>query len=146
MQHTKPCKGCPFRKDIKPGELGGSAPKVYVAQAVLDFWLPCHEAVNYRGKASNFEEVSQCAGAAIFRSNAGCPPRNRRLLSLPSDTGTVFASLAAFYAHHSGITLEAAITAGVPHEAIQNTEFMRSAIADEIRDLQKRGRIQLIPT
>lgn len=102
----KPCKECPFWKGIKPGLLGGSTPEVYVGQIVLPFWLPCHCAANYRGRETDVNAVTQCAGAAIMRANIGAPPR-RGLLSLPPSPES-FSSIPEFYAHHTGATLEQA--------------------------------------
>lgn len=102
-QRTSPCHACPFARHCKPGALGGSHPDVYVGQAPLPFWLPCHQSDNYRHKESDVNEVEQCAGAAIFRSNIGVADRMpSSLLSLPRDTARVFATLADFYAHHTG--------------------------------------------
>jgi hypothetical protein len=102
----KPCKECPFSRTIEPGNLGGSAPEVYVGQIVLPFWLPCHCSANYRGKETDVNEVSQCAGAAIMRANLGVHVP-RALLSLPPGPDA-FESLAEFYAHHAGISIDSA--------------------------------------
>ena len=100
-QHNKPCAGCPWGR--REPTLGGSPVETYVGQIALGFWLPCHCSANYRAKASDVNEVAQCAGAAIFRSNIGVADRMPSgLLSLPRDTARVFATLADFYAHHTG--------------------------------------------
>ena len=106
----KPCKECPFARTIEPGRLGGSPPEVYVGQAVLPFWLPCHESANYEGKASDVNQVQECHGAAIFRANIKdrIIADNDALLHLPEDRESVFASLAEFYAHHHGISVRVA--------------------------------------
>lgn len=108
-QHKTPCAGCPFRKSIAPGKLGGSGPTTYVGQTVGPFWLPCHMSQNYKGKQSQFAEVSQCAGAAIYRANIGVAERMpSALLSLPQDPDLVFASQEEFLAHHGKCTLDEA--------------------------------------
>lgn len=108
-QHTKPCAECPFRRDITPGLLGGSPVETYIGQSVMPFWLPCHCDQKYAFKASKIDEVTQCAGTAIFRANLGVgqlmPPS---LLSLPPDKELVFGTMAEFVAHHKGMTLEEA--------------------------------------
>lgn len=101
-----PCRGCPFARKCVPGALGGSPPEVYVGQAVGPFWLPCHESKDYAGKASDVNEVRECAGAAIFRANIGRKVLPSGLLLLPADKEICFATLAEFYAHHAGLSVE----------------------------------------
>jgi hypothetical protein len=104
-QHHKPCAECPFRRDIKPGELGGSPVETYIGQSVLPFWLPCHCDKNYAYKESKVGEVSQCVGTAIFRSNIGVAQlMPASLLNLPSDKTVVFGSMVEFVAHHKRIS------------------------------------------
>ena len=101
--NDKPCAECPFRRDIEPGFLGGSPVETYLGQILLPFWLPCHRSRNYAGKASQFDEVDQCRGAAILRANIGVADlMPDELIKLPPDTRRVFPTLAAFYAHHRG--------------------------------------------
>lgn len=108
-QHTKPCKGCPFSRNTEPGSLGGSAPEVYIGQSEGPFWLPCHNSKGYRGNSTNYGEVTQCAGAAIYRSKIGVADKMpAALLTLDADNDEVFNSHAEFLAHHSGLTLEEA--------------------------------------
>lgn len=99
-QHNTPCGGCPFYRKCEKGALGGSPPEVYVGQIVMPFWLPCHQSQNYRGKSSDVNEVSECAGAAIMRANIGVQPR-APLLALPPNKELVFATFAEFYEHHT---------------------------------------------
>jgi len=106
---VKPCSGCPFRRDIEPGYLGGSNPLVYVGQTQGPFVLNCHQAAGYAGQDTECVlDVPQCAGAAIFRANTGLcelmPPEIHRL---PEDTETVFCSHEEFVAHHAQVTVEA---------------------------------------
>jgi len=105
---VKPCDECPWSKAVKSGALGGSHPDVYVGQVVGPFWLPCHMSKNYAGKMSDVNDTQDCRGAATFRANIKVKPA-KGLLELPPDNGeTCFSSLAEFYAHHRGITVEAA--------------------------------------
>lgn len=101
----KACLGCPFKRvntNEKPNP-GGSHPFVYIGQTRGPFWLPCHQDKNYVGKGSNIETVSQCRGAAIFRSNCGEEySKPKELLTLPADTKDVFASEAEFVAFYLG--------------------------------------------
>lgn len=75
MACAKPCKKCPFNKkaNLNVDELGGSHPTVYVGQAYGAFFLACHAAKGYdveKIKAGDFTQT-QCAGAAVYRANAG---------------------------------------------------------------------------
>ena len=102
------CKACPWSRKCWPGALGGSPPGVYVGQVGGPFWLPCHESNNYAGKASDVNAVRECAGAATFRANIGRKVLPSGLLLLPADKDVCFATLAEFYAHHAGISVEQA--------------------------------------
>jgi hypothetical protein len=109
----KPCDECPFKRNNKldntDGKPGGADPTVYIGQAMGPFWLPCHKAPGYQGKASDPSQVIQCAGAAVFRSNI-----NRahllpdKLLKLPIDKMRVFASAEEMLAHYRGVSLDQA--------------------------------------
>ena len=91
----KPCSGCPFKREntLDGSNPGGSHPFVYIGQSRGPFWLPCHNDKNYKDKDSDPESVSECRGAAIFRSNCEIPhklPDN--LLKLEKDKENVFAN------------------------------------------------------
>jgi len=100
----KPCPACPWVRNSEPGALGGSPAETYVGQAILPFWLPCHSSANYAGKASDVNQVQECAGAAIFRANIGVKSPDA-LLSMPADREIAFSTPAEFYAHHRRIKL-----------------------------------------
>lgn len=105
-QHKSPCADCAFRRDSKPGNLGGSDPGVYVGQTSGPFWIPCHCSKDYRGKESVYGEEKECAGVAIYRANLGLDERMPdALLKLPADHDAVFSSHAEFVAHHTGMTI-----------------------------------------
>lgn len=102
----KPCKECPFRRDnsLEGENPGGSSPYTYIGQSEGPFWLPCHMEKNYAGKETDPKSVSQCAGAAIYRSNIGVADKMpAQIHKLPADTETVFASHAEFLAHYMKI-------------------------------------------
>lgn len=102
----KCCGKCPFKKGLPATDetLGYSDPLVYIGQTRGPFWLPCHADKNYNGKGSNPETVSQCRGAAIFRSNCKTPYElPKELLSLEEDTKTVFANEREFLEHYSDL-------------------------------------------
>lgn len=131
----KPCKECPFSRQIAPGFLGGARPEVYVGQIVLPFWLSCHCDTNYKGRESKAGEVTQCAGAAIFRSNMGIRPPPPLLCLPPSDTLS-FTTLPEFYAHHTGCSIEAA-------KQYLTHDKVRECFIQELND--SRLKAQLIP-
>src|SRR5215204_6012470 len=99
-QHTQPCKTCPFSRQCPPGELGGSSVGTYIGQAYgAAFWIPCHECIDYSDPDWRHQhQAGQCAGAAIYRANCHPVKRPPSLLALPTDTVTVFASPAEFFA------------------------------------------------
>ena len=104
MTHpTKPCAGCPFRRDIKPGYLGGSPLTCYVGQISGPFILACHMSSEYSSKPDeSCLEMPQCAGAAIFRANVGVAEKMPKAFHrLPHDYASVFATFAEFFAHHT---------------------------------------------
>lgn len=111
-QRTTPCRDCPFRRDVKPGTLGGSTSTVYVGQSIGPFVLNCHRAEGYEEMLTTGKclDVEQCAGAAIYRANLGVDDRlPSRLLRLPADSELVFDSHVEFVAHHEQVTTEMAI-------------------------------------
>jgi hypothetical protein len=99
----KPCKECPFRRDNtlpKDGKPGGSPVMTYVGQIVGPFWLPCHSDKNYAGKRSDTNKVSQCAGAAIYRTNIGVDKKMPEgIFLLPKDEELVFKNHGEFINH-----------------------------------------------
>lgn len=130
---TKPCAGCPFARvtevDI-PGTVGGSPPEIYVGQAFGPFFLPCHSAEGYRDNAT-VHGAPECAGAAIFRSNAGWATPGRlpaALHHLPADHEVCFSSPEELIAHHWGITLDQAkdILVMSPPDKLFRREFDRA--------------------
>jgi hypothetical protein len=129
-QHTTACEECAFKRSIKPGYLGGSPPETYIGQINAPFWIPCHMAGHYKWKASRCNETQECAGAAIFRANLGIsmPPP---LSSLPPDRETVFATLAEFYAHHTGLDLAEAESKITP-------AFVEQCVEKELSDANVR--------
>lgn len=125
-KQTKPCKGCPFAKENtceKPNP-GGSHPFVYLGQIHGPFWLPCHQDKNYKDKASNYDEVSQCRGAAIFRSN--CDISNKfpdELLKLPKNN-IVFKSESDFIKYYMEELSEEEIDYLTSEKSIKNMFIM----------------------
>lgn len=108
MKHPKrPCHECPFRRDVKPGTLGGSPVTTFVGQSIGPFVLNCHLADGYTAKPEDALSTPQCAGAAIYRANLGVE-LPRQIHTLPADDQVVFASHAEFVAHHEQVSIEIA--------------------------------------
>ena len=105
-----PCDQCCFIRSIEPGNLGGSAPEVYIGQAQAGMWIPCHSTYEegVHPKLQSHFKTRQCAGCAIYRSNCGITSPFAPVENLPADTEKVFASHAEFLAHHRGISVESA--------------------------------------
>lgn len=107
-QHTSPCSECCFRRDIKPGLLGGSPPQTYIGQTQGPFWIPCHCPADYADKDTEYGSP-ECAGSAIYRANLGIDGvMPEGILKLPPDKEKCFSSHAEFLAHHTGCSLEIA--------------------------------------
>ena len=127
-----PCKECPFARAVKPGALGGSPTSVYVGQVVGPFWLPCYSSANYCGKMSDVNAVSECHGAAIFRTNIGmAKSMPSGILTLPRNDQLVFGSVAEFYAHHEKITAKEA-------DAILTYDHVEALALHEINNVHVR--------
>lgn len=112
-QHRRPCPTCPFIRSSEPGATGGSPPSVYVAQTLLPYKIPCHEFIDYSDpewKESCLQGVPQCVGHAMLRDAIGVAERlPEALLRVVHDPDTgAFTSLAEFWAHHTGESLEEA--------------------------------------
>ena len=127
----KPCHECAFRRDIKPGTLGGSPPETYVGQSEGPFYVPCHICYGDDPNWKTNIDKPQCAGVAVYRANLGIPVGGDFLLKLPTDTENVFATHAEFLAHHKQISLESAkleLVKTTPQEHLRN-ELVRAGVA-----------------
>lgn len=120
---TKPCKGCPFRKDCPPRWLTKERAEELVSQVILgDISFSCHKTVNYE-KWSEAEEQSGepleyspdgseqfCAGALIMEKK--CNQGGNLIVRLAriffgfkyenlKDENLVFDTTEEFINHHS---------------------------------------------
>lgn len=103
----KPCKECPFRRDnsLSGENPGGASPYTYIGQSEGPFWLPCHMEKNYAGKETDPKSVSQCAGAAIYRTHIGVAEKMpKQIVTLPENHEQVFSSHGEFLAHYLKIS------------------------------------------
>lgn len=89
LQHKKPCKDCPWKRNSLKGWLGEASPEDWLHTARGEGVVKCHVVKN-----------QQCAGIAIFRGNICKSPRNKSCLVLPADRETVFSWDDEFLAHH----------------------------------------------
>jgi hypothetical protein len=84
-------------------------PLALIGQAIGPFALPCHSDSEYDGKKSDLTTISQCAGAAIYRSNLGIAWKFPAAFHiLKEDKVHVFASAAELLAKFREITVEEA--------------------------------------
>lgn len=104
VQHKAPCSDCPWARKSLKGWLGPNSIVEWLGVA-RDYWFKvvCHTRKQING------EHWECAGAAIFRANTCVrhfgdhSAEGRRLLQLPANKITVFASSAEFEDHHKEI-------------------------------------------
>lgn len=105
----KPCKDCPFSREVKPGALGGSPVNTYIGQAYGPFVIPCHKHCDFTDPDWKQKTIDtpQCAGVAIFRANIGVSPYLPAMIhTLAPNHDAVFSSPAEFMAHHMALPLE----------------------------------------
>jgi hypothetical protein len=80
--------------------------------------IPCHQHPDYKGPGVPDRDAIHCAGAAIFRANAGYDKYLTHLAvaRMAGDAEKVFQTPAELIAHHSGMPVvicEAVVTPGV---------------------------------
>ena len=104
----KPCKDCPFRKDVHP--FLRRAPEIAKSLSDDHNWFPCHETTGAAtGRRVKPKDQSHCIGAAIvlWRSNKvnvatrlalACELLDQEILDQPAN---VFDSLEEFVKHHA---------------------------------------------
>lgn len=93
VQHTKPCKECPFRRVSPNGYLGGNKPQHFVVNAAHDGNFPCHLTMGRK-------EVAQCAGRATMWANQCKTSRDKSVPDLKPDREKVFSHIGEFIKHH----------------------------------------------
>jgi hypothetical protein len=124
-----PCDNCPWRKNSKPGYLGGSHPLTYIGQAQGPFVLPCHKACNFEDPGWRAKTIStrQCAGAAIYRANVGVAYRLPGTIHHLPPSKEVFGSPEEFLSHHTKISIAEAqsILRRNPPESLFEEELSR---------------------
>lgn len=99
----RPCAVCPFRRASLAGYLGADDPEHFVALAMTDAEMPCHDTVDYERKdwkRRAQRTARQCAGRAIFLANQCKLPRTRVIKMLPPDNACVFTFAHEFLKHH----------------------------------------------
>ncbi len=127
MSARKPCAECPFARAVKAGTLGGSDASVYIGQSIGPFMLPCHLDKEYEADRRSVK-LTQCAGAATFRSNIGVDDlMPKGILTLPANDADVFSTPAEFLAHHLEVTVEKA-------QEILNIETPADLLRRELRE------------
>lgn len=138
-QHRRPCKTCPFTRQVPPGALGGATPEALLGQAAGPFWLPCHERQDLKNEAKRKRDtaVPQCVGAALFRREIRVDVRmptgllNARdcVENKSAELYSVFDNPERFLAHHKQVSLlQAAVqlTAITPLEELTRIELEKA--------------------
>lgn len=103
-----PCNECPWRREHPAGWLGPLSANEWIALAASEEPIACHKTIpdGYDDERDHWtalartEQMTQCAGAAIFRANISKLPRNGSVVRLPRDTDAVFAKSTEFLNHH----------------------------------------------
>lgn len=128
MTCKKPCPQCPFARSTTKAYLDtkGDTAEKFIGQAAGPFSLPCHMQGQFENWHRDPMALRPCAGAAIYRTNAGYAERMpAQLATLPADHEAVFSNAAELLAHFRGITLEAAqaYLEGKPVDVMLRTEL-----------------------
>ena len=102
-----PCNECPWRRESVPGFLGPHTAEEWVEIAHSDADIACHKTIppGTPEDGSDLDEMTACAGAAIFRANVFKRPRHLRdkpEFDRQRDTVRVFAWNDEFINHHEG--------------------------------------------
>lgn len=101
--NKRPCTECPWRRDSLRSYLGPHDADEWLAMAHGESQIACHVTIpeGTPEDGSDLHEMTQCAGAAIFRANVFKSPRWATADEhLPRDTDTVFAWNDEFKDHH----------------------------------------------
>ena len=94
-----PCVQCPWLRTSAPGWLGPHDPATWLDIVHGESPIACHLTIDHDGQP--WDQVRQCAGAAIFRANIWKLPHNPNIARGPRDTDTVFAWNDEFTDHHT---------------------------------------------
>lgn len=102
----KPCDKCPFSVRCEPGGTGGASPMTYVGQIFAGMWLPCHKKAGFdaEGRCNIDGKISQCAGAAIARSNFGVAEQMSPATHVLPESDLAFRTPVALISHHAKIS------------------------------------------
>lgn len=93
VQHTQPCRECPFRRVSMDGYLGGNDPQRFAFLANRDGDFPCHLTMTHK-------QTFQCAGRATMWANQCKTARDKSVPQLEPDRARVFANIGEFIEHH----------------------------------------------
>jgi len=93
-----PCSECPWRRVAPAGWLGPETAEGWINIVLGDGLIACHMTI----PGHDLADMTQCAGAAIFRANVAKIPRSSAVHKLPKNRDEVFATPAEFRQHHQG--------------------------------------------
>lgn len=98
-QHQAPCSDCPWARKAIKGWTGPNSAQAWLRTA-HDYWhrIACHTRLIFGSAERGHWE---CAGAAIYRANVHVIRyEEKKLLVLPANKISVFATPNEFLAHH----------------------------------------------
>ncbi|MEA1987788.1 MAG: DUF6283 family protein [Pseudomonadota bacterium] len=78
----KPCKGCPFRKDVRPFLKQERAKEIAVSVALHDQAFPCHKTLGFDDETENTvttPKSEHCAGALLMLEKMDRPNQFMRI-------------------------------------------------------------------
>lgn len=82
MDLKRPCKNCPFRKDVVPFLRPARVRQILTDITVHDQSFVCHNTIDYEEDEPVIDQQSQhCAGASIFLMQTGQPNQAMRIAS-----------------------------------------------------------------
>jgi len=102
----KPCNDCPWRRNAAPGWLGPHTAEEWCQMAHGDGQIACHQTIpeGTPEDGSDLDQMTACAGAAIFRANVCKAPRSLRGIpgyAMPADRERVFSWDNEFIDYHN---------------------------------------------
>lgn len=99
-----PCNDCPWRRNAVRGWLGPQTAEEWIILAHSDEEIACHQTIpdGFDDSEQPTDDLTACAGAAIFRANVCKSPRMIDY-SLPADRSKVFSWNNEFLEHHARV-------------------------------------------
>ena len=137
----QPCNECPWRREARPGWLGPHTAEQWLTAIHSDEPVACHLTIDEDD--GDHAEMTQCSGAAIYRSNVAKSPRWQTPAdSLPADREAVF-GFGEFEEHHhltahdraviADFEAKQALTKEFPNLSGNDALILLNALTDSVR-------------